>query len=248
MNTIERKKIKRSANLRLVFFTFLGAFILFFVAFTYILPMVTPEVEIPGLTEDHVFDSITSHDFKGRVDPRLESIELQEELGPQQQKENEDADKDKDVKEETAAKTGETPDNEEEDQWDQQNDLMITKTPMSSEETDSSENGIKRPTAEDNSNLANIPPRPGHLRMQEKISVAPPAPVFTAKVVLGDFSSPKEAKMTSDILLNFNFNPLIRERNGKYIIQLGSFSDTQRASALVNELKNQNFDASIIYE
>ncbi len=233
MNKVKRRKIKRSANLKLLFFTFFGAFILFFLAFTYLLPVITPQVEIPALTEDHVFNSITSHDFRGRIDPRLHSVELQEEMPAEKKKETPVPKKmpagnispqDKMNKKQKTNKSA--------------NVAPLPGKKLSGQTSQTSHNSIN----------ATVPPRPGPLALKEGFPIVPPAPVFKAKVIVGEFTSPKEAGLTSEILVNLNYEPFIRERNGKYILQIASFSDAQKAQALLKELKNRNFDAKIIYE
>lgn len=224
MNKVQRRKLKRSANLRLLFFTFFGAFILFFLAFTYILPIVTPRVEIPALTEDRVFDSITSHDFRGRIDPRLRTIELQAEI--------------------PAKKEKETPAPEKTNN--QKNENKIAKKETDSAPIPGSHKKLQDKNKEQKTTVK--PPRPKPLTVKEKVSVAPPVPVFRAKVVVGNFNSPDEAKMTSKILASLNYKPFIRERNGKYILQVGSFAEPEKAEDFVEELEERNFDAKIIYE
>lgn len=244
MNIVQRRKIKRSADLKLLFFTFLGAFIMFFVAFTYILPIVTPQVEIPALTEEHVFNSITSHDFRGRIDPRLHSIELQEELGTleKQVKKAPVPIAAKHEKPEVKAKAP----------------LPITKLPPQQAKAVDKQPEIKvevgqqtvaeKPATPAPSPILNIPPRPKPLLVKKPTVVAPPAPIFQAKVIIGSFSDPTDARMTSDILTSLDFKPIMRERSGKYILQIGSYADTNEAKELVKELKTRNFDARIIYE
>lgn len=208
MNRIQRRRIKRKADLKLLFFTFVGAFILFFAAFTYFLPILTPKVEIPALSEDYALDSITSQDFRGRIDPRLHSIELQEEIKPvaaQEEKKlapDEQKPKEKVVKEDKPAPKP-----------------KIT-----------------------------APPRPKSIELREKVKIEAPVPVYRSRVVVGDFENPKEVKIASDILASLQYEPIIRELNGKYILQVASFADKDRAKELVKELKERNFEARIIYE
>ncbi len=217
MNKIRRKKIKRKTDLKLLFFTFLGAFLLFFTAFTYFLPILTPKVEVPALSDDYVMDSITSQDFRGRIDPRLHSIELQEQAIPS-----------KKTNEEKPAPT-----------LPEEPEKNIESAPKQEAPEENEENSKA---------AINIPPRPKPVELREKVKISPPVPVYNAKVVVGDFSNPKEVKIASDILISLNFEPFIRERNGKYILQIASFSDSKKAKELVDELKNRNFDAKIIYE
>ena len=251
MNRIQRRKLKRAANLKLLFFTFVGAFIFFFVAFTYILPVITPKVEIPALTENHAFNSITSQDFKGRIDPRLRSIELKEEADAKKKQKTEKRNPPRPTKMILNNVSSEDQGN------DKKAAKVISKVPLPGNEIRySSENKAENTTKQDSPEINNkisahipsVPPRPKPVVLKENINITPPAPVFKAKVIVGDFSNPKEAKMTSDILLNLDFRPFIRERGGKYIIQVGSFVDTEKAKGMVKELKNRNFDARIIYE
>ena len=238
MNTLERRRLKRRADLKLIIFTFLGAFILFFAAFTYFLPIVTPKVEVPALSEEYVLDSVTSQDFKGRVDPRLRSIELQEDGTPVVASGNEDAETDSNSLASQESSEGISND----DNWNQ-----VTEEEEVSETQDAA--NIKQQLVQEKQQIAlTVPPRPKSLDLREKVSVAPPVPVYKARVVVGDFSNPKEVKIASDILISLNYEPFIRERDGKYILQLGSFSDAAQAQDLVDQLRNRNFDARIIYD
>jgi cell division septation protein DedD len=218
---------------------------MFFVAFTYILPAVTPKVEIPALTEDRVFDSITSHDFRGRIDPRLHSIELQEEIGAVKKKDATEEHKETPVPIREPANSISNEDN-----WHQPVQQSVAKSP-----TGAPLPGItRRPASSETSSqeesrvASGPPPRPKPLSIREKVDITPPAPVFRAKVIVGDFSSPKEAEMTSEILSSLHFKPFLKERNGKYVLQVASFSEAEKAKSLVEELKDRNFDARIVYE
>jgi len=234
MNKLQRKKLKRKSDLKLIFFTFTGAFIIFFIAFTFFLPILTPKVEIPALSEDYVLDSITSQDFRDRIDPRLHSIELQE-ITAREKTDNIQKKVDVSPQSEPVGSISN------EDRW-----TNIRKE----DEAKSEENEISSNNTEQRKSTAtlNVPPRPKPVLLKKKMAVSAPAPVFSVKVVVGDFSNPKEVKIASDILSGLNFEPFIRERNGKYILQVASFSDSQKAQELVNELKDRNFDAKIIYE
>ncbi len=71
-----------------------------------------------------------------------------------------------------------------------------------------------------------------------------------AKVVLGSYSTPMQARLVSDTLIEMDLNvtPFIKERNGRYVLQVGSFSDPSKAESLVRELKSKSFDARVVYE
>ena len=235
MNKLERKRLKRTANLKLLLFTFLGAFILFFTAFTYFLPMLAPKVEVPALSDDYVLDSITSQDFRGKVDPRLKSIEQQDDNpeSSQVQNRNSNIQDSQSAQPETEEVT--TP-----------SDQPVQDEP---EDTGIENNAIKEPDADIPQRVAvNVPPRPRVIELREKKTITSLTPVSRATVVVGSFANPKEVKIASDILTNLNYSPIIKERNGGYILQVGTFSDTQRAEEVVNDLKSRNFDASIEHE
>jgi len=71
-----------------------------------------------------------------------------------------------------------------------------------------------------------------------------------AKVVLGSYATPMQARLVSDTLIEMDLNvaPFIKEKNGRYILQVGSFSDPAKAQGLVQELKSKSFDAKVVYE
>lgn len=234
MNRIQRRKLKRSANLRLLFFIFIGAFLLFFVTFTFILPIITPQVEIPALTEEHVFNSITSHDFRGRIDPRLHSIELQEEISSPKNKS-------------PGVMSSKPPTPVISYPNAKLNTAGLPPSPQKTAPAGAPLPGAILPQTTSRP-VFNVPPRPRPLLTRKQAVIAPPVPIFQAKVIVGSFTNPTDARMTSDILTSLDFKPLIKERNGKYILQIGSYADTKQAKKLVKDLKNRNFDARIIYE
>jgi cell division septation protein DedD len=238
MNIVERRKLKRSADLKVLFFTFVGAFLLFFTAFTYFLPAVTPNVDVPALNEDQVFNSITSHDFRGKLDPRLHNLELQEQGVVTTENQDQQGE---DVADASANSTDETV-NTNADQ-----DTGIQEARDMNENEQVNAEAIAEP-GKSNQGVPGVPPRPKPISYGETANAAPVPAVFEAKVVVGDFTNTSDAQMVSDALLNFNFEPVIKQRGGDYTLQVGSFSDAERAKALVQELRSHNFDAKIIYE
>jgi cell division septation protein DedD len=96
--------------------------------------------------------------------------------------------------------------------------------------------------------IPGVPPRPRPGVSLESTDSAPVPAVFQAKVVVGNYTTMREAKLISDALLSYNFDPTLKEIGGSYTLQIGSFSDINRARSLVQELKSHNFDARIVYE
>ncbi len=76
-----------------------------------------------------------------------------------------------------------------------------------------------------------------------------PKPAWT-KVYLGNYSSIDEAMSVQNKISNDNPNlmPFVKSVKGTYIVQLGSFSDSDKAAELINNLKNQGYSPKTIVE
>ena len=70
----------------------------------------------------------------------------------------------------------------------------------------------------------------------------------TVKVIVGNYSSIEQAKVAQSILQesNLGVTPFIKNIQGTYTLQVGSFSSEAKAQALVNELLRANFPARMI--
>ncbi len=71
-----------------------------------------------------------------------------------------------------------------------------------------------------------------------------------AKVIVGRYSSEEQAQMAKSIISDsgINMTPFVRNINGVYTIQVGSFSTRENAKQLVDELLKNNYPARIIIE
>ena len=70
------------------------------------------------------------------------------------------------------------------------------------------------------------------------------------KIYLGNYSTIEEAmqvqqKVSSEIS---GITPFIKSINGKYIVQLGSFMDREKANALISKTRSQGYNPKIIEE
>ena len=81
----------------------------------------------------------------------------------------------------------------------------------------------------------------------EKPGAVEETPKSFTKVIVGSYSSMDEAKKQYDNMLESDLEvaPIIKEQGGKYTLQVGAFSDKQKANDLVNTLKNKNYQATI---
>jgi len=261
-NSPQKKK-----NWKPLIYTFLGTFIVFFFVFTVLLPILSPQVVIPALSNEHSMSSVSSNDFKGRIDPRLNEIEQEENAGPpklkmespnsgnlsQQQpmsdRQNPDVTANSDAKanknssiysEEPGEPQGSVP-GEDDDSGYNSN----IGTPENPDSADNTAVSHKKPPKLATS--ANIPPRP---QASSQYSAETQKSSSMAKVVLGSYSTPMQARLVSDTLIEMDLNvtPFIKEKNGRYVLQVGSFSDPAKAESLVRELKSKSFDAKVVYD
>ena len=93
-----------------------------------------------------------------------------------------------------------------------------------------------------------MPPKP-IVQPQKQIETPIATPVVTnIKVVVGSYSSIDQAKVAQSILqeADLGVTPFVKNIQGMYTLQVGSFSSEQKAQSLANELLKNNFPARII--
>ncbi|OGH95782.1 MAG: hypothetical protein A2104_09175 [Candidatus Melainabacteria bacterium GWF2_32_7] len=243
-----KDNLQNKNNLKPLIFTFLGTFIVFFFAFTVLLPILTPQVDIPAFTDEHSTDSVDSNDFKGRIDPRLSSIEQEENAAPPK------------LKMEIPVKNQQSQDGQTITD-DQNTDGYSTTDPQEPQDVIPGEENNSGYNTSDNHTqpqkttnkavkpltVANIPPRP---KTSQQYTGETEKPITMSKVVLGSYATPMQARLISDTLIEMDLNvaPFIKEKNGRYVLQVGSFSDPAKADGLVQELQNKGFNAKTINE
>ena len=73
---------------------------------------------------------------------------------------------------------------------------------------------------------------------------------MVSKIYIGQFSDMQRAVEMQANLLNsgLNINPIIKEVNGYYTIQVGAFSNYDSAKSLSDQINNAGFSAKIIRE
>jgi len=247
---------KKNDNLKPLLFTFLGTFIVFFFAFTVLLPIFAPQVNIPALTDEHSMNSVDSNDFKGRIDPRLKSIEEEEDAPPPRQK--------MEITGKTESQTA-NPQNQNDPDvvkiTDENANKQEPKDAIPGEEDDYYYNIEKQMPSDTTKlakpklssakpvNTANIPPKP-QLSGSQQSTAQSNTGSGVSKVVLGSYSNAMQARLVSDTLIEMDLNvsPFIKEKNGRYVLQVGSFSDSAKAEGLAQELRNKGFNASVVSE
>ncbi|OGI19555.1 MAG: hypothetical protein A2287_07590 [Candidatus Melainabacteria bacterium RIFOXYA12_FULL_32_12] len=276
INTNSRKPNKKvppqklKPNKKKLFFIFFSAFMVFFFLCTFIASVLTPNIDVPALKDGQNLDSLTSEDFKGRIDPRLKSIELQEDVTPASS-DTENPFKKKDTEstisqDEIILDSQVTDTNMEEPQtsseFNEFDQVPFDNNRNSSTTRDQSQ--IQKPAQTQQNQIKKAQPviktpsptipeqkpnQGGGLMLRDKIKVERES-ISMSKVVVGGYASPSEAKRVSEELMrtNLNITPFIKESNGIYSLQVGSFSNQQKAEILVNELKKRSVPAKIIQD
>ena len=86
------------------------------------------------------------------------------------------------------------------------------------------------------------------LKPTVKITTAPSETPTVIKVVVGSYSTMDQAKVAQTALQDsaLGVSPFIKNINGTYTLQVGSFSSEEKAQSLANELLRNNFPARII--
>ena len=224
--------------------------------------MFSSSLDVPALKEDGALNSVSSEDFKGRIDPRLRSIEMQEETGPVTTDANlsskSGSSSSNTTSEETSVDLPNTETNMDENvgSADFEDFDQIPYDNKAKNKSGSEPNPFQpktpqtKPVVKSPSTTPAEPSKPkGNLNLRDKIDVEK-EPVQMNKVTVDGFSSPGEAKRVSQELMNSNLNvtPFIKETNGSYSLQVGSFSNPQKAESLANELKRRNLSVKVNQE
>lgn len=264
----QKPRTKTKVNKKRLFFIFFTAFVGFFFLCTLLTKLLFPKMNVPALDNENNLSSVTSDDFKGKLDPRLKEIEKDE--GPatsptvnpfdmKQQKENE-------INVNNINDQGYTEPNV------QQTQVEEEKLPYDSRESSASDPVTNDSYDQDQDQDEDMQPQPqpqplpkkvvkpspkknanqqqDNLILRDKLKVQHETPATINKVMVGHYSDLTEAKKVSQELTDSNLNvtPFIRERNGIYSLQVGTFSNSQKAAKLASDLKKRNLDSRVIQD
>jgi hypothetical protein len=243
------KKVKNKNDRKRLLIVFFSTFVGVLLLFTAIASLLTPDINIPAINNEDNIDSIDSNDFKQRIDPRLKMLEMQE-----QNDTTTETEKKSDTTDET--KASDSNKNSATDNTEFPESPFGSSDSKNQEDTSSATDttSIKDPFAP-----PEIPPKSKvpvgnaldnkNLLLRRKIE-APTPEINMNKVMVGSYSNPTDARMASQQISSANpdLTPFIRESNGIYSLQVGSFSSTEKAQELANRLRFQNKQIRIIKE
>jgi len=254
---VQKSKIKTKINKKRLFFIFFSAFVGFFFLCTLIASVITPKLNVPALDNESNLSSVSSDDFKGRVDPRLKLIEMDAGSpvtpnNPFQNSPNNDPQNKTDVSTMQIDQGYTEPQND--NSYDDQ-------LPYDSRESDTTDPAIDNTYQQDTEVQPQPIPQPkkaikqipnnnqqnDDLILRDKVKVQH-EPSTMNKVMVGNYSDLTEARRVSQELTDSNLNvtPFIKETNGTYSLQVGTFSNPQKAAKLASDLKKRNLATKIV--
>ncbi len=253
-----RRKKKKGPNKAVLFLVFSGTFILCFYISSFIIANYIPDVELPVITnEEEEVATVSSTDFKKRIDPRLQQIESSVKKPVRMQKTVSKPKKviasvSKPKKQEVKVKNNNNSNTN--------NEFMPDEILFNNTNKPAVQAPLPRQYTKKRAYVAPpMPPRPGIVidkkenpRIKKKMDITPP-PLPSASVVklyVGEFSNPRDAKKLSDDLTysNLNITPFIKEINGKYSLQVGTYTSKQQAEDIADKLKRRKLKPKFVKE
>ncbi len=93
------------------------------------------------------------------------------------------------------------------------------------------------------------PPVPTSSEVNSSVREAA-APIKMTKVYVGYYTNIEQAISVQNRLIdsNLNVSPFVKEVNGYYVVQIGSYANKQKAQALYSEISTLGFPAKIVSE
>lgn len=217
------KKVKQTMAL------FIVTFLISLIVITYFIKSFSPnvDVEIGGESEEHqTVDESTDSDIKKAIDDRLRWIQLEDNMPG-------------------AAKR-----NDEQNQDGVSYETDKVKTPQEIAEE------VENKSQHQDSNGKELKPIE-YVGPQHKSTVAPPVPVTPqaeppkmSKVYVGSYPTIEQAIQAQNKLMSTSasVSPFVKEVNGSYVLQAGSYASAGKAEAVSREINSLGFHARVVKE
>lgn len=219
----KRYKKNKDVTAQNILTVFITTFLIMLVFFIGAARRITPNVDV-SIGEDSAVDAKESGlGVKGFIDNRLKAIQSE----------------DSNV---MAKKVEETKNKFEEDDEDEYFDKTL-------------EEKVKIPVRKVKQEVKQVTQEVQQTQEHKTVTTTPPKPVEipttynpVIKVVVGSYSSIDQAKVAQSILqeAGLGVTPFVKNIQGTYTLQVGSFSSETKAQSLANELLKHNYPARII--
>ena len=218
--------IKNSKKVKQTWALFIVTFLVSLIIITYFIKSFSPnvDVEIGGEEEQTIEESSSDSDVKKAIDDRLRWIQMEDNM-PGASKRDENANEDITYMDTEKNKDQENKTQENADQKTQQNEMA----PI---EYVNQKHQIQQP------------PVP-------KQTAAPQAEPFKmSKVYVGSYPTIEQAIQAQNKLMSTStsVSPFVKEVNGSYVLQAGSYASPNKAEAVSREINSLGFHARVVKE
>ncbi len=235
MNGANKKNLKSAKNKRMLYLFFTTFFLSMFVV-GFLIKTLSPSVDVEigdgqeNIQQEEDYDQTASEE-QGNVDNRLKWIQFEDNMPGVSKRFDQSA--------------GQT---EERTNLDELKEKLMQNEKVKESKTEQA-NSIKKdvntnPFTTKQTKLA--PPVP----TTRDISVPPPeaaAPIKMTKVYVGYYTTIEQAISVQNRLIdsNLNVSPFVKEVNGYYVVQVGSYANRQKAQSLYSEVSSLGFPAKM---
>lgn len=201
---------------------FIVTFLISLIVITYFIKSFSPNVDVEIGSDDshHVENTETDSDVKQAIDDRLRWIQMEDNMPGASKREDG------------------SPENE------------VVYEPEKVKKNDD-----KKDSDVDNKadkKLAPVDLNTSQVNAQKQVPVpaAPAEPPKMSKVYVGSYSSIEQAIQAQNKLMNtsISISPFVKEYNGAYVLQAGSYSTAGKAEALAREINSLGFSARVVKE
>lgn len=222
--------LKKAKNKRMIYLFFATFFLSMFLV-GLLIKTISPNVDVEIGDEVQTTDNGDEADVKG-IDNRLKWIQFEDNM-PGVSKRFSTTD-------EEATKDGEYQDDT------NKIDERVRNIKKNSNQEDTLQDPISTITIK---HEKSSPPVPSSSDVVKQIN-APSAPIRMAKVYIGYYTSIEQAIATQNKLLDstLNVSPFVKEVNGYYVVQVGSYANRQKAQSLAGEVSALGFPAKVVSE
>lgn len=222
-----------SSKIKQTIALFVVTFLVSLIVITYFIKSMSPDVdvEIGGGEENTMQQDDTDSEVKQPIDDRLRWIQMEDNM-PGVSKRDDGQSEEIEYK---------TTDNQDQNQEEEK--VREAKTQTSDETT---EPGALAPIE--------------YVVPQQTTSPAPPVPVQSSrsqtdefkmsKVFVGSYPTIEQAIQAQNRLMNTNISvsPFVKEVNGSYVLQAGSYANAHKAEAVAKEISAAGFQARVVKE
>lgn len=219
--------LKKAKNKKMIYLFFVTFFLSMFI-FGVLIKALTPNVDVEigdGIQQEEDTEQV---DNQG-VDNRLKWIQFEDNMPGVSKRLG--------LENETTEETKKQDDTENTNEK-----VKTTRVPL--DENDA----IISPNPNANRAKASGPPVPTSSDIIKQ--TAPIAPIKMSKVYIGYYTSIEQAITTQNRILDtdLNVSPFVKEVNGYYVVQVGSYANRQKAQTVAAEVQAQGFPAKVVAE